>query len=184
MSRLLVIGGSGAGTSTLGRALATELASQQFDTDDFFWHPTDPPFARKRPEAERLALMEAVFLPRASWVLSGSLIGWGEAVIPRLTHAVLLTLPPEVRLARLKAREAQRYGDRIAPGGDLAGEHRDFLDWAAGFDDPDFAQRSLRRTEAWLAALPCPVLRLEGGAEPAVLARTVRGWLDRTPRPD
>jgi hypothetical protein len=75
--RIHVLGASGAGTSTLARGLASALDSQAFDTDDFYWTPTDPPFTEKRPVAERLALMEALFLPRRDWVLSGSFTSWG-----------------------------------------------------------------------------------------------------------
>lgn len=164
--------------------MATALATQHFDCDDFFWHPTDPPFTRRRPEPERISLMEAVFLPRSSWVLSGSPMGWGDAVIPRLTHAVFVTLDRERRLTRLRAREAQRYGGRIAPGGDLEEAHREFVDWAAGYDDPTFLRRSHRLHEEWLSQLCCPVLRLNGEAEVGALVGEVRGWLDRCwPRP-
>jgi hypothetical protein len=38
-----------------------------------------------------------------------------------------------------------------------------FLAWAAGYDEGlDVPQRCRRLHEEWLAALPCPVLRLEG----------------------
>jgi adenylate kinase family enzyme len=184
MARVLLIGGSGAGTSTLGRALASALATQHFDADDFFWYPTDPPFTRRRPEKARAELMQSVFLPRADWVLSGSPMGWGDVVIPRLTHAVLLSLAPELRLARLTAREEQRYGARIAPGGDLEEPHREFVDWAAGYDDPTFLRRSRRTQEQWLAELRCPVLTLDAAAEVDALVGEVRAWLDRCwPRP-
>ncbi|MBI1219061.1 MAG: hypothetical protein GC186_10980 [Rhodobacteraceae bacterium] len=180
MARILIIGGSGAGTLTLGRALASALATQHFDVDDFFWHPTDPPFTARRNEAERVALMERMFLPRADWVLSGSPMGWGDAVIPRLSHVVFLTLAPGLRIDRLIARETARYGARIAPGGDLAAAHREFVDWAAGYDDPTFLRRSRRTQEDWLARLPCPLLRLDAGADLAALLPLVQGWLDRT----
>ena len=52
------MGASGSGTSTLARGLANAFDSQAFDTDDFYWKPTDPPFTLKRPVADRIALME------------------------------------------------------------------------------------------------------------------------------
>ncbi|WP_236638592.1 winged helix-turn-helix domain-containing protein [Mangrovicoccus ximenensis] len=103
-----IFGPAGSGTSTLGRALAGALASQHFDTDDFYWLPTDPPFTRKRPVDERLALMEAVFLPRRDWVLSGSVESWGMPIAPRVTMAIHLSLEPELRRSRLERREALR----------------------------------------------------------------------------
>lgn len=180
MVRLLVIGASGAGTSTLGRAVANARATQHFDVDDFFWMPTDPPFIQRRRPADRVALMQALFLPRPDWVLSGSPIGWGDAVIPRLTHAVFLTLEPGQRLDRLARREARRWGARIAGEGDLTRQHRGFMEWAAGYDDPAFIGRSRAAHEDWLDRLNCPVLRLDGDASPGRLSGTVCDWLDRT----
>jgi len=56
--------------------LAGRLGVKHLDTDNYFWEATDPPFTTKRPEAERVALMEAEVAGEPSWVISGSLIGW------------------------------------------------------------------------------------------------------------
>jgi adenylate kinase family enzyme len=64
--RIHVIGASGAGVSSLGRALADALAIPHHDTDDYFWRPTIPPYQEKREIAERLRLMREVFVPRAT----------------------------------------------------------------------------------------------------------------------
>lgn len=178
--RIHITGASGTGTSTLARALATALDTQAFDTDDFYWRPSDPPFLEKRPPAERLALMEEVFLPRRDWVLSGSFTGWGDPVIGRLTHVIFLTLAPGPRLARLRARERRRLG----AGRDALPEAaRGFLDWAMGYDDPAFPGRSRRGHEAWLARLGCPVLRLDAAPPPEALAAEALAALDRADRP-
>jgi hypothetical protein len=50
-------GASGAGVTSLGRALACALAVPHHDTDDYFWLPTDPPYRDKRDVGERLKLM-------------------------------------------------------------------------------------------------------------------------------
>lgn len=156
------MGASGSGTTTLARALAGGWSVPHADTDDYFWEPTEPPYTTKREPARRLALMEEVFVPRAAWVLSGSLMGWGEDLIPLFDAIVFVTVDPEVRLARLRAREAGRYGARIEAGGDREHDHRAFLEWAAGYDDPDFAGRSRALHEQWLSTVPCPVLRVDG----------------------
>ncbi|MCE8472734.1 adenylate kinase, partial [Rhodovulum sulfidophilum] len=90
--RIHITGASGVGCSTLARGLAIRLASQCFDTDDFYWHPSDPPFTRKRRPEERLALMKEVFLPRPDWILAGSLLGWCDPLAPWFSHVVFLTL--------------------------------------------------------------------------------------------
>ena len=41
--RIHILGASGSGTTTLGRALAERLQCPHFDADDYFWVPTDPP---------------------------------------------------------------------------------------------------------------------------------------------
>lgn len=173
------MGASGSGTSTLARALASELATQAFDTDDFYWRPTDPPFTEKRPIPERLALMEDLFLPRSDWVLSGSMAGWGDPIIPRLTHVVFLTLDAETRLDRLGARERDRYGAEIAPGGPRERAYRSFMEWAASYDTDGTTGRSRVQHEAWLVQLPCPVIRLDVRSGVELLVRQTCDALDR-----
>lgn len=176
--RIHITGASGSGTSTLARALADRLESQAFDTDDFYWHPTEPPFQSKRAVLERVQLMGDMFLPRADWVLSGSLHSWGAPVMDRVTQVVFLTLAPSVRLARLRARERRRYGARIAKGGDLEVNYRGFLDWAMSYDEPGSVGRSRAAHEAWLATLDQPVIRLDATPPVAELADAVLAALD------
>ncbi len=183
-ARIHVLGASGSGTSTLARHLAMAFDSQSFDTDDFFWFPTDPPFRDKRPVEDRLALMEAMFLPRRDWILSGSFAGWGDPIIPRLTHVVFLTMPSGPRLARLRRRERLRADPGLQETADWKAAQKAFLEWAAGYDDPTFSGRNRQRHEAWLEDLDCPVLRIDANQpESRVLAEAL-AWLDpdrRTP---
>lgn len=107
--------------------------------------------------------MLAADMDRArSWVVSGSLMVWGDAFIPRFDLVVFLRVPAEVRMARLLARERARYGEEILPGGRMHAQHLAFVDWARGYDQPGFTGRSLERHRAWIAALPCPVLEIAG----------------------
>jgi adenylate kinase family enzyme len=158
--RVHVVGASGAGTTTLGRALARRLGAVHLDTDDYFWRPTEPPFEHVRPVEARHALLGPDLARHPRWVLSGSLCGWGDVYVPRFDLVVFLTLPPDERMRRLRAREGQRYGDAVAPGGSRHAACEAFLAWAAAYDAGGLEIRSLALHEAWLAALPCPVLRL------------------------
>jgi adenylate kinase family enzyme len=161
--RIHVMGASGAGATSLGRALADALAIPHHDTDDYFWQPTVPPYQNKREPAERLRLMQQVFLPRADWVLSGSLDGWGDAIVSQFDLVVFLSTSMELRLQRLRAREATHFGaDAVAPGGGRHRETEQFVEWASRYDAGDREGRSLAKHQAWLAALPCPILRLDG----------------------
>ena len=170
--RLLITGASGAGTTTLGRALAERWSVPHAEVDDYFWVPTSPPYTEKRPVDERLPLMRSVFVTRASWILSGSLMGWGDALIENLDAVVFLSVDPSIRMERLERREAVRYGEV-----DEAAQ-REFFDWARGYDDPDFHGRSRVRHDRWLAALPCPVLPLDSADPVPRLVEAVTAWLD------
>ena len=161
-ARIHIVGASGSGTTTLGAALAAATGSVHLDTDDYFWMPTDPPFTTRRPADERLRLLTAELDRHASWVLAGSLLDWGNVLIPRFTLVVFLYLPPDIRIERLRKRERQRYADAIDPGGSMHASHGEFIAWAKGYDDPAFEGRSLARHRAWLERLPCPVLEISG----------------------
>ena len=157
------MGASGAGVTSLGRALAESLALPHHDTDDYFWRPTTPPYRDKRDVADRLRLMHEVFLDRADWVLSGSLDGWGGPIVSFFDMVVFVYTPTNVRLQRLRDREARHFGaEAVAPGGWRHEDTEEFLDWASHYDDGSREGRNLARHRAWLATLPCPVVRLDG----------------------
>jgi len=150
--RILVTGASGSGTTTLGRALAAHLGCAFHDGDDFYWVPTDPPFRSAHDPAIRTSrLLEALQNASIS-VLAGSVLNWGVELEDSFSLIVFLTVPVEIRLARLKDREMQRFG-RV---------DSDFLAWAAQYDQGTLGGRSLSKHEAWLAKRSCPVLRIDG----------------------
>jgi adenylate kinase family enzyme len=157
-----ILGASGSGTTTLGRALAGRLGWAHLDTDDFYWARTDPPYTTPRAVPDRVALLRQATDAAERWTLSGSMMVWGDAFLPEIDLVVFLYTPPDVRLARVLARERDRYGADIAPGGRLHAHHLEFMQWVRGYDRDDFPGRSLRRHRAWLARLPCPVLELDG----------------------
>jgi hypothetical protein len=103
--RIHIMGASGAGVTSLGRALADAMAIPHHDTDDYYWQPTIPPYQRKRERSGRLRLMQEMFLPCAAWGLSGSLDGWGDAIIANFDLVVFLSTSMELRPQRLPAAD-------------------------------------------------------------------------------
>jgi adenylate kinase family enzyme len=183
VTRIHIVGASGAGTTTLARALAARLGAAHLDTDDFFWLPTDPPFEKVRERAERQALLGAALAREPAWVRAGSLCGWGDIFIPHFELVVFLWLAPEIRLARLRERERQRYGAAITPGSPRHAQAEAFLEWAAGYDERlDVPDRCRKLHEQWLAGLPCPVVRITDAGSVAEHLDTVVAALGPRPR--
>jgi adenylate kinase family enzyme len=170
--RIYITGASCAGVTTLGRNLAAMLGVRHADVDDSFWMPTNPPFTTKRPVNERVPLIQQQ-LGDDDWVLTGSCIKWGDALITRVDLLVYVFTTAAVRLERLTAREEKRFGDRIAPGGDMHEAHVAFREWAAQYDNPKFAGRSRAWHEAWLSEQTSPVLRIDGTNSPENMAAEV-----------
>ena len=177
-TRVHIFGASGSGTSTLGREVARRSDLPFFDADDFFWQKTDPPFQRAQdPETRQRLLMEALSAD-PGWVLAGSISGWGDLAIGLFDLALFVEVPTEIRLERLRAREQRRFGDRIAPSGDMHEQHRAFLDWAARYDEGGMDVRSRRLHAEWMKRLACPVLKLDGLLSFDILAGRIVAAMD------
>lgn len=161
--RVVVLGASGTGKSTLAEALATHLAIPHFDSDAYYHRPTDPPYREPRPPEERRALLERDLAPHPSWTLSGGALAWTPRPALEPTLLVFLDLPMELRLERLLARERARFGDRLLPNGDMADDHREFMAWTRGYDDGSAEGTNTRPLhESILRDATCRVLRLVG----------------------
>lgn len=166
------MGASGSGTTTLGRELAECWGVPHADADDYLWVPSVPPYVTKRPTDQRIALMRELFVPRAAWVLSGSMVGWGEPVIAECDAIIFLTLDPVERVRRLEEREVRRRAglayDRDA--------WRKFLDWAVDYERPEFSGRSRAGHDAWLRDVGKPVLQMDSSAPLDQLVRQALAW--------
>lgn len=159
-----IYGASGSGTSSLGRFLAEKAGFYFMDTDDYYWLPTDPPYTCPREREQRLAMMASKLEANRKTVLSGSLSGWGDSLIPLFSLAVRVVTEKELRLCRLREREQKRFGSRVEPGGDMYRDHIAFLQWAAAYDEGDLSIRSRLEHDLWSEKLPCPRLTVDGAA--------------------
>jgi adenylate kinase family enzyme len=176
--KLHIFGASGAGVTTLGHALGESLGIPYFDSDNYFWEPSDPPFTVRRPPAERDAALAAALAHHASWILGGSIVGWSEHWLTAFDGVVFLYLPPAVRLARLQQRELERYGDVIFADPNRASQMQAFLAWAAGYEDGSSGgSRTLANHTMWLSHFSCPVLDLRGDLTVTERLQSVQAWL-------
>ena len=160
-----IYGASGSGTSTLGRKISQELGYKFMDTDDYFWLPTNPQYTTKRSKAERLALMKKDISENDNVVIAGSLVDWGDELIPLFTLAVRLVTDTEVRIERLEKREKQKFGDQILPDGDMYTTHMKFMEWARAYDTGSIDIRSKAKHDEWQKLLHCKQIVLDGAAD-------------------
>ena len=157
-----IFGASGSGTSTIGRFIARRLNYCFMDTDDYYWEPTDPPFTTKRAIPERLGLIRKDIAEHENAVISGSLVNWGDELIPLFTLAIRVRTDTPVRIERLRAREREHFGSRIDPGGDMYGIHEHFIEWAASYDEGGVEIRSKAMHDEWQKLLTCPLVMVDG----------------------
>ena len=147
---------NGCGKSTLGRALAQKIGFHFIDNEELFFtrNAADEPYQnpRSRAEVEKL-LMEEV-RRHGDFVFAAVKGDYGSAILPLYRYAVLIEVPKEIRLQRVRNRSFQKFGGRMKPGGDLYESEEVFFQTAAARPE-DYA-------ESWVRTLPCPVVVVDG----------------------
>ena len=157
-----IYGASGSGTSTLGRYISEKLGCFFMDTDDYFWKTTNPPYTTKRSPSKRIKLMREDIERYKNIVISGSLVDWGDELIPLFSLAIRVETDTPIRLERLKIREREKFGSRIDIGGDMYDNHIKFINWAASYDNGGIDMRSKAKHDEWQKQLICPLLIVDG----------------------
>ncbi|WP_080057376.1 P-loop NTPase family protein [Spirosoma aerolatum] len=160
--RIHIFGASGSGVTTLGNALSTQTGIPYFDTDAYYWIPSNPPYLFRRDPTERIALLTTDLSHSANWIVGGSLLNWGDQWLSAFDLAVFLWVPPSLRLERLRKREFERYGDVIFTDKDRHQQYEEFIDWASGYDTNVAHGRTLQAHENWMQKLTCPLIELRG----------------------
>ena len=153
---IIVCGLNGSGKSTLGKALADALGFHFIDNEDLYFPKTDPNYMyavqRTQEEVEKL-LMDEV-RQYGDFVFAAVKGNYGEDIIPFYKYAVLIEVPREVRLERVRKRSYNKFGDRMLKGGDLYEREKAFFELVGS--------RSERLAEDWVKTLKCPIIRVDG----------------------
>ena len=153
---ILLCGLNGVGKSTLGKALAYKLNYRFIDNEDLYFPKTDPNYLyaveRTREEVERLLFEE--IKTYENFVFTSVKGNYGDPEHPFFQYAVLIEVPRELRLQRVKNRSFQKFGDRMLPGGDLYESEERFFDFVKN--------RSENTVEEWAKGLSCPIIRIDG----------------------
>lgn len=159
--RIYIFGASGSGVTTLGASLADAINAPFFDSDDYGWQPSSPPFQERYPIETRVQNLHTDLDGIDHWVLGGSL--WSREIMCTFpfTLVVFLYVDTKTRLKRLQQREIERFGIEAEPGGSHYEQSQTFLNWAASYDDGPMSERSLSLHRSWMEDLPFASLSLE-----------------------
>jgi adenylate kinase family enzyme len=161
--RLHVLGASGSGVTTLGKALADRLNIPYFDADEFYWEKSYPPFTVKRNQGERNLKLETQLNESKDCVLGGSVMNWDDALFSKFDLIIFLYIPKEIRIHRLRKRELERHGEVIYQDAEWNKRFEDFISWAADYDDNSgIAKRTLVAHEAWMEKSGSQIIKIFG----------------------
>lgn len=118
---ILICGLNGSGKSTFGKALAEKLNFHFIDNEDLYFPKTNPDYMfsspRTREEVEKL-LFDEIRL-HESFVFTSVRGDYGEEFYPYLQCVVVIEVPREIRMRRVRNRSYLKFGGRMLEGGDL-----------------------------------------------------------------
>ena len=153
---IIVCGLNGTGKSTLGKALAEKLHFYFIDNEDLYFPKIDPAYIyaspRTREEVEKLLLNEIE--KHENFVFASVKGDYGETIYPFFQYAVLIDVPKDIRMKRVKNRSFQKFGNRMLSGGDLYEQEERFFDLVKS--------RAENTVEKWIQSLNCPIIRIDG----------------------
>ena len=89
-----------------------------------------------------------------NFVLASVKGDYGEDISSFFQYAVLLDVPKDIRLQRVKERSFQKFGNRMLPGGDLFEQEEKFFRFVES--------RNENTVDEWIKSLKCPVIRIDG----------------------
>ncbi|MEA5256526.1 adenylate kinase [Arcicella aquatica] len=160
--KIHIFGASSSGVTTLGNALSNDLNIPYFDSDEYYWEKSDPPFTVRRNPSDRTLMIKKDIEQTDDWILGGSIISWGD-IFPSFDLIVFLWVPPHIRMERLREREFSRYGNIIYTDPARIKQYNDFMAWAADYDNhTGIATRTLDAHENWLHQTTSPTLAIRG----------------------
>lgn len=140
----------------MGKALAEKLHFYFIDNEDLYFPKTDPNYMyaspRTREEAKKLLFRE--IKAHENFVFASVKGDYGEEIYPFFQYVILIDVPKDIRMERVKNRSFQKFGNRMLPGGDLHEQEEGFF---------EFVKSRVENTvKEWVQLLSCPIIRIDG----------------------
>ncbi len=153
---IVICGLNGTGKSTLGKALAEKLHFHFIDIENLYFPKTNPNYIYASPRtredvAERLLCEIRTY---KNFILASVKGDYGEELYSFFQCAIMLDVPRDIRLQRVKDRSFQKFGNRMLSGGDLFEQEEKFFRFVES--------RNETIVEEWVKSLKCPVIRIDG----------------------
>ena len=107
MNRIVIIGNSGSGKTTMGHHLASEYEIPHLDLDSLAWERP----AMRRPLEESVAMIHSFVDANSEWIVEGCYAGLVESILPFATELRFLNpwIEACVRNCRIRPFEPHKY---------------------------------------------------------------------------
>lgn len=143
MQKIVIIGNSGSGKSTMALALSREHGLTHLDLDTLAWEPVIPP--RRRLLTASLEAMAPFFAANENWVVEGCYADLIEAALARCSRLIFLNPGIEACVSNCRTRpwEPHKYSSPEAQNENL----KMLLRWVRDYEtrQDEFSLASHRR---------------------------------------
>ncbi|MBQ8799256.1 MAG: AAA family ATPase [Lachnospiraceae bacterium] len=155
-NKVIICGGNGAGKSTLGKRLAKELGWTFRDIEDYYFPEKDSEnkYATGRTGEEVAELLVEDMKRHENLILASVRGNHSDEIVSMFTCAVVIEVPKEIRMERIRNRSYGQFGDRILPGGDLHEQQERFFSMVENRPE-DYPTK-------WLEEVDIPVIYVDG----------------------
>ena len=153
---IVICGLNGTGKSTLGKMLAKKLHFHFIDIEDLYFpkENSDYIYASPRTREDVMERLRCEIRTYENFIFASVKGDYGEDIYSFFQYAILLDVPLDIRLQRVKELSFQKFGSRMLSGGDLFEQEEKFFRFAES--------RNENTVEEWVKSLKCPVIRIDG----------------------
>lgn len=140
----------------MGKLLAERLSCQFIDNEDLYFPKTDANylFSKPRSKEEVIRILNEMIEQNPRFVFAAVRGDYGEKLLASLEYVILIDVPKEIRLRRVRDRSFQKFGNRMLPGGDLYEKENAFFSTVES--------RPEDYVTGWLQKVDCPVIHVDG----------------------